>query len=60
MKCNTRFFKLFTDDGIGFFRLFGVGIGWKDITRHGLMFSERNGYCSYFTIGNWMLWFVYK
>lgn len=60
MKCNTRFFKLFTDDGIGFFRLFGVGIGWKDITRHGLMFSERSGYWSFVMLGKWMFKLLYK
>lgn len=28
--------------GIGWFRVFGVGLIWKDLARHDLLFSERN------------------
>ena len=37
-------------DGIGWFRLFGYGLHWKDTTKHRLYFSERNGY----TKGVWL------
>ena len=30
--------------GLGWFRLFGVGLHWKDTSRHRMYFSERNGY----------------
>ena len=30
--------------GTGWFRLFGYGFSWKDVSIHGLMFSERNGH----------------
>lgn len=42
-------------NGIGWMRLFGKGIHWKDTTRHRLYFSERNGYRKSLNIGNWRL-----
>jgi hypothetical protein len=39
----------------GWFRLFGVGLKWKDITRHGLLFSQRYGYEKAITIGKWRI-----
>ena len=32
------------DPTLGWVRLFGWGIHWKDTSRHWLLFSERNGY----------------
>lgn len=32
-------------------RLFGWGISYKDLRRHPLIFSERNGYSKYLRIG---------
>ncbi len=44
--------------GIGFFRLFGWGIHWKDPSRHPLLFSERYGYeRPSFTVRGW--WFTF-
>ncbi len=40
-------------DGIGWFRIFGYGIHWKDTRRHRLLFSERNGYTRALTIRGW-------
>jgi len=31
-----------TSKGRGYFRLFGVGTGWKKISKYPLLFSERN------------------
>lgn len=36
----------------GWFRLFGIGLKWKDINK-GLTFSERNGYKKYLKIKNY-------
>lgn len=35
----------------GWLRLFGVGIGWKDLRRHRLTFGERNGHKRHVRIG---------
>lgn len=42
----------------GWFRLFGIGIKWKDISIHGLLFSERNGYAKGLKIGKWLISFL--
>jgi hypothetical protein len=39
--------------GLGWFRIFGAGLSWKDAKRHGLMFSERNGFSRRLRIGSW-------
>ena len=57
-KIHTRFFHLWSRDGLGFCRLFGVGIGWKDTRRWNLSFSERNGYKRHFMIGRWSLGWI--
>jgi hypothetical protein len=41
------------EPGFGWFRLFGVGLSWKDSKRHGLLFSERNSYRRRLRIGSW-------
>jgi hypothetical protein len=48
----------FSQKGIGWFRVFGIGISWKDTRIHPLMFSERYGYCKGLRIGWWMLHFL--
>jgi hypothetical protein len=40
---------------LGWFRLFGKGLKWKDISIHGLIFSERNGYSKGVQIGKWRI-----
>lgn len=37
-------------DRIGWVRIFGKGIHWKDPLKHRLLFSERNGYRKSITI----------
>ena len=42
----------------GWFRLFGIGLKWKDHTIHRLLFSERNGYSKAIIIGKWRISFL--
>ncbi len=39
----------------GWVRLLGIGVKWKDITIHPLIFSERYGYSKALTIGKWRI-----
>ena len=55
MKINTRIFQAHTDYIGGWFRIFGVGLSWRDIGAYGLLFSERNGYSSYLRVGKWII-----
>jgi hypothetical protein len=50
-KC--RVFDCSYSSGIGFFRLFGKGLSWKDTTRYRLYFSERNNLYPALTIFNY-------
>jgi len=50
-----RFFSKYKDDGFWWFRFWGYGLHGKNIKKHGLLFSERNGYTKYFKIGNWII-----
>jgi len=36
--------SFYYNNGFGWFRLFNKGLKWKDISIHGLLFSERNGH----------------
>lgn len=45
-------------DGGGWFRVFGIGIHWKDIVKNGLMFSERNGYRRFIVWNRWVIKFL--
>ena len=42
-------------DGYWWFRVCGKGIHGKDITRHPLLFSERNGYVKRIQICKWSI-----
>jgi hypothetical protein len=39
--------------GIGWVRVLGIGVRWKDTTKHDLMFSERTGKRKYLKIGDY-------
>lgn len=44
-------FYLYHSEGLGWFRFFGgCGIAWKDLRRHQLLFSERNGFTKTFSV----------
>ena len=38
--------------GMFWFRIFGKGLHFRNINKHPLVFSERNGYTKYLLIGN--------
>ena len=60
MRIKTRWLMLYTTDGGGWLRLFRIGFGWKDTTKHPLTFSERNGYKKHLMIGRWSFgWLTY-
>jgi hypothetical protein len=50
-----KIFECYYDNRFGWFRIFGRGLKWKDITIHELLFSERNGYSKAITIGKWRI-----
>jgi hypothetical protein len=41
--------------GLGWFRIFGFGVSWKDTRRHELLFSERTGHTRPLRIGAWRI-----
>ena len=52
---NIRILAFYKKVGFGWFRLFGRGVLFKDITKHQMMFSERNGYMKKIIVGNWLI-----
>ena len=42
----------------GWFRLFGKGLKWKDVTIYELIFSERQKLTKVLTIGKWRISFL--
>lgn len=53
-----RLFTYYSYNGIIWFRIFGVGLHFKDTSRNSLIFSERNGYKKALKIGNWRISFL--
>lgn len=53
--CGVSIFAIALSTGLGWFRILGKGIHWKDTTKHRLYFSERNGYRKALTIGKYRL-----
>lgn len=45
-------------NNFGWIRIFGIGVKWKDITIHKLMFSERNGYSKGLQLGKWYIGYL--
>ena len=43
------------DNGIGWFRIFGYGLKFKDSNRHSLLFSERYRYTKWLRKGHWYI-----
>ena len=52
MKINIKVIQFDIIKSIGWFRVFGFGLRWKDLRNHDLVFSERNGYTKHFEVGN--------
>jgi hypothetical protein len=55
-----RFWSSYYENGFGWFRIFGIGLHWKDIAHHRLLFSQRNGHKKSITLGNWRFEFLEK
>lgn len=47
-------FCCYYSNKLGWFRIFGKGLSWKEISKHPLLFSERYGYKKTLKIGNWV------
>lgn len=45
---------------LGWIRIFGRGIKWKDTRINMLLFSERNGYSKAIQINNWRISYLKK
>ena len=41
--------------GFGWFRTFGIGLCFKNLRNHSMLFSERYGYTKHKIIGNWLI-----
>ena len=53
-----RVWLFYYHDGFGWFRLFGKGLKWKNVLKHGLTFSERQKKKKPITINNWRITFL--
>ena len=49
-----KLFSGFSTGSMGWFRILGFGLTWKDMRKHNLMFSERYGFTKYIRVGNWV------
>jgi hypothetical protein len=52
---DSRCWAFYYNNRFGWFRIFGVGLKWKDVTIHPLLFSERYGYSKGLQIGKWRI-----
>lgn len=52
---GIRLFSSYLISGLGWFRIFGFGLHWKDTTMHRMNFSERNGYKKALKIGTYRI-----
>jgi hypothetical protein len=57
---GATIFAFYSVKGLGWFRIFGVGAHWKDVSLHRLCSSERNGYKSALKIGKYRISFLPK
>lgn len=48
-------FASYSVDGLGWFRIFGIGLLFKDTKKRKLTFSERNGYSRAVNIGRYRI-----
>jgi len=54
-KLLSKLLYIYTTDGMIWFRLFGWGLCFKDLSKHPPLFSERNGYTKRILINNWSI-----
>lgn len=50
---NRYLWYSYHSDNCGWFRLFGLGLTWKNLNKIELLFSERNGYIKGYKFKNW-------
>ena len=48
-------FSMYYYKGFGWFRIFGIGIKFKNVAKHELVFSERYGRRKYIRIRDWII-----
>ena len=53
-------FQHYCGERIGWFRLFGYGLAWKDKTIYGLLFSQRNKFTKGLSVGKWYIHILKK
>lgn len=53
---EIRIFDMYIEDDSGWFRLFGGGgLAWKNINKHKLTFTERQGLTKFIRIGRYLI-----
>ena len=57
---KENFWQFYSVDGLGWFRIFGIGLHWKDTTRHMMYYSERNGLFRSLRIGKWRIKILHR
>lgn len=57
---NHEIWSFYYENKFGWFRIFGIGLKFKNILYNDLTFSERNGYKKTLKIGNWVISFLNK
>lgn len=57
---NGGILSWYVSDEMGWVRIFGYGISWKNVDRVNLNFSERYGYTTYWQIRNWVFTYLPK
>jgi len=50
---TNKIFCSMGDRDLGWIKIFGFGIGWKNLGKHKLLFSERMGFQQRYQIGNY-------
>jgi hypothetical protein len=50
-----RIFYYHKSDGFFWFRIFGYGLVFKDLTKYQMRFSERYEYANSIRIGKWLI-----
>ena len=53
-----KILSYYYENRFGWFRIFGIGLKFKDITIHKMLFSEKNGYSKNIKIGNWLIGYL--
>ncbi len=48
-------FKIYYTSTLGWVRVLGIGLHWKNTSKHKMYFSERNGFKKGFLIGNYRI-----